>query len=182
MKSLTFCDKVVILLNGLLVKSLVNIHLEHLSGSVKIMPLRHHYRVDDHWIVLMLDSHDWQWRRHLIFRWALGTIALIVTMIDNLYRRTRRDYLVDWLKCNTVSVGCKLKRKKEREGKKLKIHSTTNASGEKLKKLIYHLHARSNFLHDNIIQKEIVRKRCSTKKTQQKKRRRTEKKAKRNNV
>lgn len=114
MDSLTFCNKIVILLNGLLVESLVGIHLEHLSASVKVMPLGHHYWVDDHWIVLMLDSHDGQRRRHLIFRWPLRAIALIVAMIDNLYGWIRSNYLVDWLKCNTVPIGCERKRKNKR--------------------------------------------------------------------
>lgn len=160
MNSLTFCDKIVILLNGLLVEPLVGIHLKHLSSTVKIKPLRHHYRVDGHWIVLMLDSHDGQRWRHLIFRWSFWAIALIVAMIDNLYGWTWRDYFVDWLKCYTVPIGCECKRKRERE-KEIKNSSENKSECRKIeKKLIYHLHARNNFLHDNIIQKEIVRKRC----------------------
>lgn len=132
---LTFCDKIVILLNGLLMKSLVDrIHFSHLTWTVKV-PMRQHYWVDKHWIVLLLHAVDGRW--HFIFRRAFRAVSLIVTLIDDLHGRIRCYCLaVDWMmKLNSIPIGYKRKRERERGRKiknesedKLEIHPTWKPS------------------------------------------------------
>lgn len=114
---LTFCDKIVILLNGLLMESLVGIHFKHLTWTVEV-PMRHHYGVDDHGIVLMLDAQNGELRRYLVFRRALGPVSLIVALIDDLHGWIRSYYFVQ-LELNSILIGWKKAIKS-----KLKIRST----------------------------------------------------------
>lgn len=112
---LTFCDKIVILLNSLLMESLVSIHFQHLTRTAVEVPLRHHYGVDNHRIVLLLDAKHGQRRWHLIFRWALRSISLVVALIDHLNGWIWRNNLVDNVELDAIPIGCKREAWDERQ-------------------------------------------------------------------
>lgn len=157
---LTFFDKIVILLKSLLMETLYI----HMYRSI-LIPLGHHYCVCDHRIVLMFYAEIRQRWRHFIFWWTLRTISLIITLINHLHSLVWSYYLVDWLKFHLFRIGWK----KDEAERKLKIQSTWKWVRKiEEKKLIYLVHARNNFLHDNII-KQIVRKMLENKKKREEK-------------
>lgn len=108
-------------------ESLVGINFEHLTRTL-VIPVRHHYGVDDHRIVLLLDAQYGQRWRHLIFRRALGAVTLIVTLIDDLHGRIRSNYLVD-LEVNSIPIGCK-----DEETKQIKNSSDMIAGWSEIEK------------------------------------------------